>query len=370
MFIIERLISLSCFVGCLFFTLFLLSNVSKRSCIIVLTGYLLTLTLFAYFFKPNVLDLSRLQDMCLRGWCYYSWDTLYHFLETSPVPMWHLFSWTIFNFTHDLNYIQAITCFWCFGNVFYVINDLIMRYNLKGLQRALLLFSIMAIGTFYMQTISDIRNMLSFSICFFCIYREMIQGKSIVMHIPLYICAASFHQAGSVLVGGRMMALVPSQKTFIRKILFGVTVLCITVYLALKQNVFLDFAQNKFYAYTSDPSAFRSWKGMFVGLVELFQIFYVLLRYRIYTNLKQRDLWLFTMFLSLSCLVFVFFSYVTFRRYTMMGSLLILPLVAPLLSSHNIKKQKTFALIFFVLSLILFVSSYTIDEMRFYQFLM
>lgn len=370
MYIFERIIGLSCFVGCLFVTLYLLSRVRKKYCGSVLFGYLVLLTLFAYFFKPNVLDLSRLQNMCLRTWCYYPWSTLQNFLKTSAVPMWYLFSWGIFNLTHDLNYIQAVTCFWCFGNVLYVINDLIIRWNLRGIKRALLLFAIMAIGSFYMQTISDIRNMLSFSICFWCMYREIIQGKSIIWHIPLYIVAILFHQAGAVLVGGRMLAFAPLQKGVLRKVAFAGIVFALAWYVLKYQGFFFNSAQEKAYAYSSNAQEFRSWKETIIGLIELVQIFYVLACYKINTNLKYREMWIFSLILSLICFVSVPISYAIFRRFTIVCSLLILPLVAHLLSDANLKNRKNFMWVFLGFSCIIFLLSYMIGDMRFYQFLM
>lgn len=370
MYIAQRLSSLSLFVGCLACALFLLSIVKQKLCFWVLGGYLIVLTLFAYFFKPNMLDLFRLQEMCLRSWCYYSWGNLQELLKVSAVPMWHLFSWSIFHFTHDLDYIQAVACFWCFGNVFYVIQDLIVRYKLRGIYRACLLFSVMAIGSFYMQTICDIRNMLSFSICFWCMYREMMEDKSVLAHVPLYICAALFHPAGLVLVVGRMLALVPWQKTILRKILLSCIVAAAVFYLLQRENLFLNFAQEKANTYSFNSSEFRSWRETFIGLLELVQIFYVLLCYRIYTRFNHRDVWGFSAVLFLACVAAVFVSYAIFRRYTILCSLLVLPLAAQLLSIDSKKERKDFTLIFSLLSTALFLFSYTAGDMRFYQFLM
>ena len=370
MFIIERLISLLVFTSTLFVCMFFLSKIKKNYCKIVLFIYLILLGLFASFFKPNVLDLSRLYDVCLRSYCQYPWYRLKDFLEYSPVPIWHLYSWTIYHFTHNVNFLQTISCLWCFGNVFYIINDIIKRENITSLYRALLLFSIMAVGTFYMEAISGIRSMLSFSICCWCIYREMVQEKKLFFHIPLYVFAALMHQVGTVIFVGRLISLVPLQKSYFRKILLSLLVIPLIVFAVRQGNFFLISSFDLAHKYASNTREYHMVQETIIGIVELIQVFYILLCYRLYGDKKLHNLWSFSLVLTVVSAGAIPISYAIFRRYTVMCSLLVLPLIGALLVLPNRTTRNHFAFLLFLQSMLIFALSYSIGDMRFYQFLM
>ncbi|WP_413854027.1 EpsG family protein [Candidatus Ruminimicrobium bovinum] len=370
MFIIERLISLSIFISSLFVCMLFLSKVKRSYCGIVLFIYLVILCIFAYFFKPNVLDLSRLHNLCLNGYGQYSWDQLKTFLKYSRVPVWHIYSWIIYHLTNDVNFIQTITCFWCFGNLFYVLGDIIKRNNINGVYRALLLFSIMSVGAFYMETISGIRSMLSFSICFLCIYREMIHRKNLLIHIPLYIFAALMHQVGTVVFIGRIISLIPLEKNYYRKTLMALSIIPLLIYAVKGDNFFLISSFNLAHEYIYNSKEYYMLEETIIGIIELCQIWYVLFFYKLYTNNKLRELWFFSFVLTIISTCAIPFSYSIFRRYTIMCSLLILPLIGTILGLSNKNIREHFSFLLLVQSILIFALSYSIGDMRFFQFLM
>ena len=332
--------------------------------------YLFVLTLFAYYFKPNELDLTRLHAVCLKTWCNYPWDFLTRFLEKSSVPAWYLFSWSIYQVTHDVNFIQAVACFWCFGNVFYVINDIIQRNRLHRTYSAILLFVVMAIGSFYLQTISDIRNMLSFSICFWCMYRELVQGKMLILHIPLYLFAALLHPAGLVIVVSRLLFWALNQKSIFIKIVLAGFLVPGLIYIFRQQNIFVTSAIDLAHAYASNANEYRMWQETIIGTIELGQIFYILYCYRKYTGNKLYQLWRFAFIFSLISFCAIPISYAIFRRYTILCSLLTLPMIGSLLSASKPIVRKNLAFWLLLQSILIFCLSYSLGDMRFYQFLM
>ncbi len=372
MFLTERLIGLFTFAGILALAMLGISYFKGKQYKFALWIYLVFLAVLAYLYVPWITaDLYRLHLWCSKVWCNFSWPKLFEYIKNSTTPMWYLFSWFIFQLTHNVNWIQAVTCLWGFGNVFYVISDTIERNDVKGTKRALILFSIMAVGTFYLEMISGIRSMLGFSIVFFCMYREIIQKKSILFDIPLYIFAGLMHHAALVLVVGRIIFLIIESKNILTRIILFLLVGGIIPLLFLQANFYVDAAVNKAVGYASNEREYSYIWEILIGLIEQTQIYYVLWTYKRNVGKEPYSyglFWKFALGVGLVSLCALPFSYAIFRRYTIFASLCLLPLLGKLFDGANSRKIKLFVQLMWVISLVIFVLSCIRGDLCSYKF--
>jgi hypothetical protein len=372
MFLIERLTGLFTFTGFLALTLLGVSYLKNKQYKIVLWVYVIVLAVLAYLYKPWITaDLYRLHFWCSTTWCTYSWSQLFEYLYRVATPMWYLFSWTIFRVTHDVNWIQMIACFWGFGNVLYVISDIIERNHVQGAKRALILFSIMAVGTFYFEMLSGIRSMLGFSIVFFCMYREIIERKSALFHIPLYIFAALLHQATLVLVVGRITFWGVESKNILLKMLSMLLIGILIPFIFIQADLYVDSAVNKAINYATNEREYSYIWEIIIGLIEQVQIYYILWTYKWQVGKESYQyslFWKLTLIIGLVSLSALPFSYAIFRRYTIFASLCTLPLLGKLFDGTPSRKIKFFVQVMWCLSLVIFVLSCARGDLCSYKF--
>lgn len=360
MFFIERISSLFTFSAVLFTAMLGMSILKNNQYKIPLWGYWIVLGVFAFFYTPYITaDLYRLHSWCINGWCQYDFYKLIYDLVHTSTPSWLFFSWTIYNITHNENFIQTVACLWSFFNVFYIISSVIQNNNVRKYNRALLLFTIMSVGTFYLEVISGIRSMLSFSIISFCIYRELIEHKNFVPHIPLYAFASLMHYSAIALIVIRILAAVMFQKNFINKIaifLFSVLLLA-GIYLYGKN--YIDTAYDVAISYATNENEYTYIWEVIIGFIEQIQVYYILYQYKkrygntyfSYTAITR--LCLITALISLCSYPF---SYAIFRRFTIVASIFLLPVLGKLLSNQKRIPSMTVKFIWMFCFIIYFLS--------------
>ena len=201
------------------------------------------LCIFAFNYKPYVTaDLYRLRQY-ITYWTEKSLQDLISYALRHSAPEWVFYSYFL-NKLGNINWLQTITCLWCFGNVFYIISHEIERNALKGKSRSLPLLYVMAIGAFYLQTISGIRSMLGLSIIALCLYRETIENKSLLSHMLLYLFAALLHSSAMPLVVARFVFLIIQYKSASKKILLSVLVLGLGLFSIYYLRDFINEALN------------------------------------------------------------------------------------------------------------------------------
>lgn len=372
MFLIERLVSLFAFAGVLVFFMLGISLSKGKQYKVFLWMYWIVLGIFAYVYVPHTTaDLYRLHLWCVYGWCQVDWMSLWELLRQSREPMWLLFSWTIYQITHNENWIQTVACLWSFYNVFYIISHTIDKVNIKKYNRALLLFSIMAVGTFYLEVISGIRSMLSFSIVCFCIYQELIERKSVVRHLPLYIFAALLHKAGLALIMIRFVFEGLLHKNIMLKLLGGLIGLGCILLINIGADQYVEYAIDTAIRYSTNENEYTYHWEILIGLIEQIQIFYILYQYK---KQYQKSNFLYTkmgrlvLILVAICLIALPFSYAIFRRYTVVCSILVLPLLGQLLSTNNPRYSKTVTWIICLFSILIFGLSCIRGDLCGYKF--
>lgn len=331
------------------------------------------LCIFAFNYKPYVTaDLYRLRQY-ITYWTEKSLQDLISYALRHSAPEWVFYSYFL-NKLGNINWLQTITCLWCFGNVFYIISHEIERNALKGKSRSLPLLYVMAIGAFYLQTISGIRSMLGLSIIALCLYRETIENKSLLSHMLLYLFAALLHSSAMPLVVARFVFLIIQYKSASKKILLSVLVLGLGLFSIYYLRDFINEALNVGQSYLFGEREYTYIWEIVIGLAETVSTCYVLHRFRVcYAGVKEMDAYssmrIFCVVWTVISIVALPFSYAIFRRYTMFCTLISVPLLTKVLQYEEEAEEKSkFFTWVWALSMIIFIISGVRGDLCGYKF--
>lgn len=373
MFLIERIVSLLTYALALFVAYTLLSKVVRNQWRVILPLYLIVLCIFAFNYKPYITaDLYRLRQY-ITYWTEKSLPDLISYALRQNVPAWVFYSYFL-NKLGNINWLQTITCLWCFGNVFYIISHEIERNKLKGKSRSLPLLYVMAVGAFYLQTISGIRSMLGLSIIAFCFYRETIENKSLLSHMLLYLFAALLHSSAMPLVVARFVFLIIQYKSVSKKILLSVLVLGLGMFSIYYLRDYINEALNVGQSYLFGEREYTYIWEIVIGLAETVSTCYVLHQFRVrYAGAKEMDAYnsmrIFCVVWTVISIVALPFSYAIFRRYTMFCTLISVPLLAKVLQYEEEAEEKSkFFTWVWALSMIVFIISGVRGDLCGYKF--
>lgn len=375
MFLTERIISLLTYALALFVAYKLIGNTARKQYKYIFLAYLFILAVFAFNYKPYVTDdLYRLREY-IQYWIYKDWDEAVLYSLNTRTPTWVIYSY-ILSKLENINWLQTVTCIWCFGNVFYIVVHEIERNKIQGRYRSQLLFIIMAVGTFYLQTISGIRSMLGISIVSFCLYRETIERRRIFWHFPIWLFAALLHTSTMVLVISRFLLLLVQGRGIARKVMvwFGVLFIAALSYEYLGSYIVSSFEYGQGYLENSQEYTY-SWE-IIIGLIETCETVYILIMYYLSTLNKDetetkfgyKSLYIFTLIWTIVCSIALPFSYNIFRRYTILCTITSIPLVARLFKSSSNEKVDAICRTLFVFSLIIFILSGIRGDLCGYKF--
>lgn len=376
MFLTERIVSLLTYAVVLMVTYFLIGRVARKQYKGVLLLYVLILALFAFNYKPYITaDLYRLREY-VEYWIHKDWTGVVKYALKSTTPSWVLYSYIISKLG-NINWLQTITCLWCFSNVFYIISHEIERHGIEGKYRSELLFYVMAVGAFYLQTISGIRSMLGISIVAFCLYRETVEKKSIVSNLPLWLFAALIHTSTMVLVISRFLFLLVQSRGITKKILMSAVVFVLAIFSYKYLGGYISGSFEYGQSYLNNTKEYTYIWEIIIGLVETFETLYVLNKYRKKTvesgseaeEYGLKNLYLFTLIWTVVSVISLPFSYAVFRRYTMLCTVTSIPLVAFLFDTDIEKSEsiRTFRILF-GLSLLIFALSGVRGDLCGYKF--
>lgn len=219
MYIFERFIGVTTYSIALILICILISKSKGKSIGKVLKFYSLILFVMAYFYVPSTTaDLYRLTEI-MNYWASLDFSNFREIANKSTTPIAHYYIYGIGKLGND-RLLPAITAYIYYSNIFYILRNHVNKNKISPNTSALVLFFIMSSGEF-IGLISGIRNHLAFSIIAFCVYREMVEKKSIIKSIPFYIISALMHNAAFALVVVRMGYLLveKSDKSY-KKVLF------------------------------------------------------------------------------------------------------------------------------------------------------
>lgn len=366
MFLIERAVSLLTYGAILYIAYVFVSGVKKTQYKFVIWSYLVVLCIFAFSFKPHVTaDLYRLR-LYMQYWVNRSWSDIIPYALSSSTPTWILYSFVV-NKLGNINWLQTLACLWTYYCIFFIIVHETERNDLKGHQRGLLLLFIMAVGMIYIDAISGIRGMLSMATVAFCVYNEIVEEKSTIRFLHLYLFAALFHSLGMAMVIGRFIFLLIQYKDIKKKILVLVVLIGLGAFSAYYLRDYISGSYTKALSYIQNENEYvYLWEGI-IGALETLQTLLIL---RVYRKTKygtegaeqNSAIWKYCTAWTAISLISIPFSFAIFRRSCLFCSIICVPLLAEVLKDeqfsesiniyHLGKQIRVLSFIIFVLSVV------------------
>ncbi len=371
MFLTERLVSLGLYALALLIACFMLNGIKRSQQNWIINAYLLILCVFAFAYKPYITaDLYRLRQYILY-WTGKTWSELIPYALRQTSPAWVIYSWLTYRIG-DINWIQTIACAWTFGNLLYIVKHSIEHEEILGSNRGRLLFYIMAVGAIYLQAISGIRTMLGLSIVAFCLYREVIEEKKLIYHVPLYIVAGLMHISALPLVLARIVFLIPQQKTTFRKAVFVIVSLFIGASALYFGRSYIISGFLTAISYLTNKHEYTYGWQIIIGIAELIRSSLLLWKIRKSQRFAEsgglRALWGFELLWVVVSTAALPISYTIFSRYAMFTSMLGIPLFAVLMNEHEPMADKRFTNKITWLSIFIFALSVVRGDLCGYKF--
>ena len=359
MFLNERLISVLIYFSLLMFFIAIINKSGKKNIKRILYAYLFFLGLMAFFYVPyKTADLYRLLEWT-KNYSFYSIAEITDVIFASNSPAYTTYSYLIGK-TGIFSLLPCITALIFYYNVFKILIKENQMNNSSSANIALALLFLMSLGQF-IEVISGIRSMLSFSIISLCIYTELVLKRPILKNIVWYLIASLFHPAAMVLTIIRfILNSFQKQKKKLHKVIdVIVVVICLIIINIINPLYFSDIVDKASSYITGDVYSYV-WEYM-INIGHLLLIVFILRYYKknissdrlqnLYNFLK-----VFVYFLILFC-----FEYSIFHRFLVVASILTLPILLETLeynyiNSTNLKSKKYSSVIFIVSLLILFLS--------------
>lgn len=231
MFIVERLIGVGIYAAVLVIVCFLIAqNKSGSMRRALFFFYALALAVMGFFYIPyETADLYRIYEYVE----YYGRYTFQGFLRlqemTGGLSLQNLFYWAIGR-TGVRQLLPFVTALISYSCIFYIVNKTAVKNKISSPNVAVALFFYMAIGN-YIFVISGIRCMLGISLLSFCFFRENVEKKFNLLHIPLYLIAALIHTFAAALIIMRfMLPLIDPKSGALKRIVYGLALVIGSVF--------------------------------------------------------------------------------------------------------------------------------------------
>lgn len=275
MFLAERLIGISIYAYFLlmFFLLIYASNINVKG---LLAAYTLVLAAMGFCFKPYVTaDLYRIYES-VRLFATFSFSDFWHELVvTASTPAARLFYYAIGK-TGIPELLPAITCLVTYTCIFYIILHTAERFSISRKHVAIAVLFTMSVGN-YMMVISNIRSMLAISLICWCFFRESVEKKYSIFHLPVYITAGLLHNLAIVVIVFRIMVLLFKKQISTGKkilLLFCGMLLC-GIFSIGFPSLFVDVLE-KAYEYLTEDMYSYSWEYLIGGMIYLIELWVLL----------------------------------------------------------------------------------------------
>ena len=344
MFLIERIIGVSIFL----LSLIIISHFIGKCSNVIETKkyfiiYLIIIFFMGYFYcQYKTADLDYIKNLINTNLKYKNFYEMIDMVASLRFQIYYFYYW-IFGKIGDVNLLPAVTGFWFYANIFYILYKSSTKFNIssKSMSRALLFF--MAGGQF-LEVISGIKSMLALSIVAVCCFREFVEDKSFILDLPLYLFAALMHDAALIAVGFRLGYLILQKEN--RTILKArnVAVLLAFAFFAFKYGgEIIAGATSKAQGYISGNVYSNIWEYIIAFFCNLFMIYSMILIKKITKsalNLKKKlhNLTKFIIYLLVFDGIFIF-EYSIYQRYRTFIMMLILPIIAILLEKSKNKEN-------------------------------
>lgn len=364
MYLTARLIGVFTYCIALFSTCLLLAQTKNAKKIkLILFVYLIALTTMGYWYLPDVhADLFRLLHISESLSSFPFDDVLYQLTQTK-VPGAFLYFYLVGLF-HNPHLLAGLSAFIDFALLFSILNSEVKRASIPGIYVASALFLFMS-SPCIMDSISGIRNMMSCCIIIWCMYREYALGKNFLVHLPLYVLAASIHSFGQMLLIYRI-TFYCFEKTSILGHIFKMLISAgLLMFIFSHATTFLDGILEKGSSYYTGhqegTSYFYIW-GMVISVMKwILAVYEVVLFAKIKQNLQIINPYnpLFNLMRFLVPVVIVapicgIFSPIFFGRLVMFAYILLVPITLLLVEAMpTVTKRYNFRLNLFLVNIIM-----------------
>lgn len=342
MFLFERLIGVGTYALLLVLICFSLVGKNHKSIKKILFFYSIILSVLAFFYVPyKTADLYRIYKY-VEAFKDYSFSSfLKNQVSKSDLGVSGILYWLIGQIGIP-QLLPAIVTFVCYSCIFYIIYKTAEKNQISGKNVAIALFFYMSTGN-YMFVVTGIRCMLGISLLSFCFFRESVERKFSIIHIPLYIIAAFIHTFSAVLIAARFVISIFDTKTTLgRKLIYFVLLGAGIVLVFRNFSGYLDAIMEKADAYLNGDLYSYVWEYVIAILTSLVIICVFVKRNTIKegSNLNL-NLWLLyamAMFVISLCVCYEFTIFHRLTTYIM--PIIALPLLMTALQSNdNMRKE-------------------------------
>ena len=366
MYLFARLFGISTYLLALLICYEGIIHIQARNSKKIVFIYLLAISIMAYFFvPPDSFDVSRL-FIYMHEYAKLSFEQMITLITTNnSTPGTVVYEHIIGQFGRD-GLLPGITTFIVFGNCFAIILKTEKNYRVNKTYTALALLWLMACGV-YGETIDGIRTMLAFSIVAILVYTEFFEDRSFILHIPLYIVAASIHSASLVLVALRILfLLLQKTDTFFKKIRNIVLLIVVLFVSSVIFQTQIQGAITKASNYLSRDYYSYGW-NILTGVLNIVIIVNICRKLRYYCRYnsiaeKKREaiinLTNFVYVILVISIVSLPFDYSIFHRFEYFATMIFTPVPMLYFSLENlyeIDRNRTYNNIFILLVLMLII---------------
>ncbi|MBQ6402964.1 MAG: EpsG family protein [Oscillospiraceae bacterium] len=305
-----------------------------------LNRYLIVLCIMAFFYIPGTsADLYRWRALA-EPWknTSFSWFWTRRVI-LSPTPLGYLLIY-ICQMTGIDGLLPMVCALGYFGNLFHIFKCEAYRDNFDFDSLAVTLLFVMSFGTF-LEVISGIRCMLSFSIVLRCVYDEMYERKHFVRNIPLYIIAALLHNAAIPLIGVRLVCAVFEQKRNAVLTMLNILVAAATFFLAIRLgNDYIESAFAKADSYTSQNIYAYSWEYVIaaIGWLVLLPVLWRFRKWYPEAWAKEKNALRYLLIVLAGDILFIG-TYSVFHRYFAAALTVSVPLLTTFLNCERAKER-------------------------------
>lgn len=338
--VVERLCGVGSYVALLFVACIALNGTSTRKeRRPILALYLLAIVVLSFFFVPDSSkDLYRWLNLS-RNWASMSFDSFFNdvvLTSDTPVAFLMIYFCRLTGFDGAL---PAFCSFVFFFNVFHIILDSSERYSLNGRDTSLVLLFVMCSGTL-LEVISGVRSMVAFSMVTVGAYRELVEGKSMLGSLPLYLIASLIHLAAIPLVAIRLVSMLVFEKRDSKNLLINILIVVFIVYIAVTRGSgIIDASVAKAESYLTNKHYSYAWEVL-NGWLKYGLVMYVFLKYRRAANRDRAT----DNITKLSLCIWVtgaacFFEYSIFHRFMVPMMIMAVPALSLVLRDSDYVRE-------------------------------
>ena len=342
MFIFERLIGVASYALVLALICFSLVGKNAKQIKRRLFLYSILLSVGAFYYVPyETADLYRIYEF-VEGFERYNFKA---FVEThvmnSDLGASGILYWLISQ-TGIPKLLPSSTAFVCYNCIFYIIGKTAEKNSISGKNVAITLFFYMSIGT-YMFVISGIRCMLGISLLAYCFYRENVEKKFNLLHLPLYVVIMFVHPFAAVLLATRfVVAMFDTNTTPIRKLLYTVFLAFGIVFVFRNFESYIDAILEKADSYLTGDAYSYVWEYV-IAIATLLIVVTVLLRWKVIqseSHIKLNIWFLYEIVLIVVALAVCYEFTIFHRTTTYIMPIIALPMLMTALQANDDRRER------------------------------